>query len=215
MDDHDGDLPIDDLEGSRANPLARLLLVTSSLWFLGEGMLGPLFAVFSEEIGGDVLEIAALWAAFLITSGVCTATIGAWADRKGRHEVFSLVGYVGNACVTFGYLLVDAPWQLAVVQVMLGVCSALATPTWYVLFVRSISHQPERQGFWLGLSSGQEEVATGVAALMGGVIVSTWGFRPLFVVMGGVQLVAASLQALALRRLKRERARAVETRPSV
>jgi MFS family permease len=189
--------------GNRATgALAALLLATSSLWFLGEGMLGPLFAIFSEEIGGDVLEIAALWAAFLVTSGICTATIGAWADRNGRHELFSLIGYVGNAVVTFGYLLVDAPWELAIVQVLLGLCSALATPTWYVLYVRSISSQPKRQGFWLGLSSGQEEVATGVAALLGGLIVTAWGFRTLFVVMGCVQLVAAALQLQAVRRLR-------------
>jgi MFS family permease len=183
----------------RPNPLARFLLVSSSLWFLGEGMLGPLFAVFSEEIGGDVLDIASLWAAFLITSGVCTATIGAWADRRGRHEVFSVVGYTANAVITFGYLLVEAPWQLAIVQVGLGVASSLATPTWQVLFVRSISAQPDRQGFWLGLSSGQEEIATGIAALIGGLIVTAVGFRWLFVVMGVVQLIAAAIQLVALR----------------
>lgn len=37
----------------------RLLLIASSLWYFSEGLLGPLFAVFSEQIGGDVLDITA------------------------------------------------------------------------------------------------------------------------------------------------------------
>jgi len=36
----------------------RILLIADMLWIFGEGMLGPFFAVFTQRIGGDPLEIA-------------------------------------------------------------------------------------------------------------------------------------------------------------
>ena len=41
----------------------KWLLVASSLWYFGEGLFGPLFAVFSEKVGGDLLDITWAWAA--------------------------------------------------------------------------------------------------------------------------------------------------------
>jgi hypothetical protein len=40
----------------------RLLLWISNLWSFGEGMLGPLFAVFAQHVGGNVLDITWAWA---------------------------------------------------------------------------------------------------------------------------------------------------------
>ena len=48
---------------------SRLLILSSALWHLSEGLLGPLFAVFSERVGGDILDITGAWAAYLIVSG--------------------------------------------------------------------------------------------------------------------------------------------------
>lgn len=38
-----------------------ILLWSSNLWALGEGMLGPLFAVFAQRIGGNILDITWAW----------------------------------------------------------------------------------------------------------------------------------------------------------
>ncbi|MEA2006933.1 MAG: hypothetical protein U9O20_02115 [Patescibacteria group bacterium] len=36
----------------------KILLFGNNLWSLGEGMPGPLFAVFSQRLGGNILDIA-------------------------------------------------------------------------------------------------------------------------------------------------------------
>ena len=48
----------------------RILLISSSLWYFGEGLFGPLFAVFAEKIGGDLLDITSAWALYLISTGI-------------------------------------------------------------------------------------------------------------------------------------------------
>ena len=35
---------------------ARILLLGANIWYFGEGMMGPLFAVFAEKVGGDILK---------------------------------------------------------------------------------------------------------------------------------------------------------------
>ncbi len=35
----------------------KVLLYGSNLWYLGEGMLGPLFTLFAQKVGGDILSI--------------------------------------------------------------------------------------------------------------------------------------------------------------
>ena len=52
------------------------LLFASGLWFFGEGLLGPLFAVFSQKIGGDILDITWAWSVYLILSGTLYIVFG-------------------------------------------------------------------------------------------------------------------------------------------
>ncbi|NJN15952.1 MAG: MFS transporter [Oscillochloris sp.] len=78
----------------------RLLLLGANLWYVGEGMLGPLIGVFSQEIGGSVLDLTWAWSIYLIVTGICTGVIGVIADR-GRATAARLmvVGYGLNALV--------------------------------------------------------------------------------------------------------------------
>src|SRR3989338_2702186 len=51
------------------NKNIRILLTSSNIWYFGEGMLGPLFAVFTERVGGDILDVSWGWATDLIFAG--------------------------------------------------------------------------------------------------------------------------------------------------
>ena len=66
----------------RLNAAQRLLLLASCCWFFGEGLLGPLFAVYAEKVGGDLLDITGAWATFLITSGVLYIVFGKLMDAE-------------------------------------------------------------------------------------------------------------------------------------
>ena len=71
----------------------KLLLVASSLWYFSEGLLGPLFAVFSEQVGGDVLDITAAWATYLIVSGLAYPVVGKLLNRSRWKFRMIAVGY--------------------------------------------------------------------------------------------------------------------------
>lgn len=170
----------------------RLLLWSSNLWALGEGMLGPLFAVFAQRIGGNILDITWAWAIYLGMTGILTIVTGRVSDRIwewcGRERLL-VAGYALNALCTFGYLFVHTTTGLFLVQAGLGVALALSSPTWSALYAR-YSPGEETAGNTWGLVAGEQRLILAVAIVVGGFIVDHYSFEALFITMGTVQVVA-------------------------
>ncbi len=169
------------------NKKERILLLGSNLWYLGEGMLGPLFAVFAERIGGDVLDIAWAWSLYLVIIGVLVIVIGNWSDKIGKEKLL-IAGYSLNAIFTFAYLLVSTPLHLFLVQAGLGVAAAFSIPTWMSLYARHEDRKHDGK-IW-GLGAGLDRIVTGIALFIGGIIVMFFSFTTLFVIMGCIQVIA-------------------------
>ncbi len=177
----------------------RTLLIGSSLWLLGEGMLGPLFAVFAAKIGGSILEITWAWAVYLIITGIFSLIIGQLSDGGNKAKVM-LFGYALNTIFTFGYIFVSSPLHLIIVQAGLGLASALATPTWNALYAED--ENPQHAGFVWGLADGDFKFVTGIAIILGGLVVNYWSFKALFIIMGTVQAIATLYQLRVLKQQK-------------
>jgi MFS family permease len=156
-------------------------------------MLGPLFAVFAQRVGGNILDITWAWAAYLAVTGVLTIWVGKISGKKIAPEKLLMAGYIVNALFTFGYLLVSAPWHLLLVQIGLGLAVALSVPTWSALYSDSGGNH-EASYLW-SLPTGQYYLVTAAAVILGGLIVNYFSFTALFLTMGIIQIVATLYQA--------------------
>lgn len=175
----------------------KILIIGGLLWYFGEGMFGPLLSVYTERIGGDILDISFAWATYLIVAGILYMVVGKVVDVYHNKESVMILGYALNAVFTFLYLWVDTPTKLLIVQVGLGIASALATPTWDALFAHFEDHKND--GFQWGIAGGSAQILTGLAILVGGFIIHFWSFEVLFIFMGSVQVLATIYQAKILR----------------
>src|SRR3989338_201576 len=101
------------------NDKEKILLYSSNLWSFANGMLGPLLAVFTEKIGGSILDISWAWAIYLIVTGVCVIGIGKLSDHHSKEKIM-IAGYALTTVFTFSYLLVQTPMHLFIVQAGLG-----------------------------------------------------------------------------------------------
>src|SRR3989344_7992692 len=110
------------------NTKEKILLYSNNLWVFGEGMLGPFLAVFTEKVGGNILNISWTWAIYLITTGVLIFIIGKFSDARKRKEKLMIYGFALNAVFTYGYLFVSSIYHLFIVQISLGLAASLSSP---------------------------------------------------------------------------------------
>ncbi|MFA7245111.1 MAG: MFS transporter [Candidatus Magasanikbacteria bacterium] len=181
------------------NKKIKSLLIGGNLWYLGEGMFGPLLAVFTEKIGGDVLDISYAWSIYLLVMGLLTMFVGKFSDKSDKAKIM-VFGYALNAFFTFAYLFVDSSLKLFVVQAGLGISASLAAPTWYSLYAKY--EDKNKDGMEWGLASGSSNIITGIAILIGGIILKFYSFNILFCVMGTLQVVATIYQFQILKKKK-------------
>lgn len=167
---------------------ASILVWSSNLWNFADGLLGPLFAVFAQQVGGNVLDIAWAWGVYLVVTGVCVIIVGTLSDRIPKLPVL-VAGYALTAVLTFCYLLVHTPLALLLVQAGLGFAIALSNPTYYALLTGA-ARTSERDGALWGWADGRDKIALGLAVFAGGLIVDRAGFAVLFVIMGVLQTIA-------------------------
>ena len=136
------------------HPKAKILLISSNIWYFGEGLLGPLFAVFTERVGGDILDISWAWATYMFVTGFFTIIFGKIADKIDKEKMI-VFGYSLNALFTFSYLLVSSPVHLLLVQAGLGLALSLSNPTWLALYDRYSGDKND--GYvWVAIVTGKQ-----------------------------------------------------------
>jgi sugar phosphate permease len=173
------------------NKQIKILLYSSNIWYLGEGMFGPLFAVFSQRIGGNILDISYIWSFYLIITGLFTILVGKIPKQIISPAKLMICGYGLNAFFTFAYLFVSSQLSLLIVQIGLGIASALANPTWSALYAKYERRGTREQvGSVWALSYGHTHIVTGISIFLGGFIVNFFSFEFLFILMGIIQTIA-------------------------
>lgn len=171
------------------NRALRILLLTEFLALLSIGLLGPLYAVFAEKIGGDILEITGAYALFLISAGILQLFLSKLVDILKEKEFILAAGYFLIAAGQLGYLWVDAPAKLFLIQIILGIALGLLDPS--LDFLYSVHLDPGRGGFEWGVYEGLTKIAGGLGAILGGVIVTlAGGFSALFISMAALSFLS-------------------------
>ena len=111
----------------------KILLYSATFWNFSDGMFGPLLAVFTQRIGGNILDVSWAWATYLVVTGLCVIVVGKLSDRYNK-TVLLVLGYSLTTVFTFCYLLVDDTLSLLLVQAGLGLALSFSNPTWTALY---------------------------------------------------------------------------------
>lgn len=167
----------------------RILLITDGLVLFAAAMLGPIYALFVRDIGGDILDTGLAASVFTATAGVAVFLAGRLTDRVREDELLVALGYGIRAVGFFSYLLVDSVWMLLVVQAVIGVGEALCSPAYDALFSKhvEVGHSGSQWGAWEALNY----FSLAIGALVGSIVVSLFGFPVLFTAMGCLAATSA------------------------
>ncbi len=164
------------------NKIIEFLLVSSFFYNFAAGLLGPIYAIYVQQIGGDILTAGSAYACFSIICGVTILLLSSWENRAKHQEkilvlsrVIMLIGFVG-------YLFVSNPFELFLIQIILGASLALGTPVFDTIYSKNLDKNKEAREW--GAWEGQYQITLGLSAIVGSVIAEAYGFKALFIIMG-------------------------------
>ena len=178
----------------------KILLTVSGISRLAAGLFGPIYAIFVEDIGGDILTASGAYGAFAVSAGLLMLLCSHFEDRIKRTEYLIIASYGLSAVGFAGYLLIERPIHLFIVQIIFGISESIGTPAYDGMY----SHNLEKGKFisqW-GLWDGMSWFTTGISAIAGGFIAAEFGFPILFYVMLSLAIVSFGFSFLLLRTKK-------------
>jgi len=164
----------------------RILLLTDAWWTLAIGLIGPIYAIFVQEIGGDILDASWAYFAFMISSGVALYAFGKLEDKIRHPELTLTLGYVLLSLGCFSYIFVSTQLMLVITQIILGLGIAIASPIFDAMYGKFVTrkHAASEWGDWEAMGY----IVTAVSALIGGYLATLVGFRALFIIMFVISL---------------------------
>jgi MFS family permease len=168
----------------------RLLVIISLLTTFAESMLVPMYAAFTESVGGSILDAGIAFAVFSMATGLFISLIGTRPCFQRHVKSFLILGFLVSACCDISYTFVQNRWQLFAAQVVAGLATGLIEPAWDSLFTDDMEKSSAKH--W-SIWAGGTHLAAGAAALIGGVIVSYFSFKTLFISMALIDVVATIL----------------------
>lgn len=169
---------------------ARLLLKVSFLVTFSESMLVPMYAAFTEKVGGSILDAAIAFGVFSMATGLVIGLLGTRPVFERHTRRFLIAGFLGSVACDIAYIFVQNKWQLFFAQVVAGLASGLIEPAWDSLFTEGIEKSPAKH--W-SIWAGGTHLLAGAAAFAGGLIIASTSFAALFITMATLDLIAVLL----------------------
>jgi len=181
------------------NKHLRALLTLNTFFVFGATLLGPLYAVFVKDIGGNILTIGWSFAVYMVILGLAAYATGKLGDKIKEREYLLGLGYLFRGFGFFGYVFTQNSFHLLFVQIILGLGEAFGNPAFKAIFSEHLDEgkYSSEWGIWDALYS----VAVGISAMTGAFIVSIFGFDTLFVTMGSISFLSFIIILLLPREL--------------
>ncbi len=120
------------------NKNIKFLLTTNGLILFSGALLGPIYALFVEDIGGDILDAGLAGAVFAFSAGFMSLIVGIFGDKiKNKGGILAL-GYLFVALGFALYFWVNSMTLLLIAQVVIGLGEALYSPMFDAIYSENL-----------------------------------------------------------------------------
>lgn len=175
------------------NKVIKTLIVSDFILNSGWGLLAPVFAIFLIENiqGGDAKVVGIAAMIFWVTKSLIQIPVGRYLDiNHGEKDdfYFILCGTILASFVPFGFLMASLPWHIYLLQIFHAIAMAIVIPAWSAVFTRHIDKGQEAHEW--GTYSTFYGFSVGIAGALGGLIVTLFGFKMIFTLVGILTMVA-------------------------
>lgn len=167
----------------------NILVLTNALILIAGAMMGPIYALFVEEIGGDLLDASLTGTVFALAAGVTVLAVGRITDKVKQQRYVVIFGYLMMALGFFLYLFVSSIWFLFIIQIIIGFGEAIYSPAFDAIYSQHTTkhHEGREWAMWESMMY----FTTAGGALVGGLLAYNLGFDAIFIAMTGLCLISA------------------------
>jgi EmrB/QacA subfamily drug resistance transporter len=173
-----------------------LLICSSSLFvtYLDSTILSVALPTLEKDLHASIAGLQWVSDAYLLVVASLLMLTGSTADRLGRKRLF-LLGLTGFSLGSLLCSLAPNTGSLIALRMLQGLGGSMLTPV-SLSIVRNTFHDPRERAQALGLWSGVFGVAAACGPVVGGLLVSSVGWRSIFWVNVpiGAAMIAATLR---------------------
>ena len=182
--------------------IIKILILADLIFWSGWGLISPIFAVFVVEKiqGGTVAVIGIATAIYWILKSILRIPIGLFLDNRPGEEDdfwFLFFGLIIASLVPFGYLMASNPSHIYLLQAVYAVGMAMAFAGSSAIFTRHINKGREATEW--GVEATSVGLGIGVSGGLGGLLVASFGFNIVFVLVGAFGFLSAIVLLSALK----------------
>lgn len=179
--------------------IRRLVVADLTLWG-GWGLISPVFSVFivQKVPGATILSVGIAAAIYWFVKSFLQLPVAVYLDRhEGEKDDFYvlILALIITGFAAFSFLLVKSVAVLFLVTLIQAVGFGLYVPSWSSIFSHHLDK--EKYAFDWSLDSTSVGVTSGIAAFLGGTMVSLFGFASVFV-LGSFFSFASALGLLLM-----------------
>ena len=159
----------------------RILLAADGFVIFAVGLLAPIYAIFVENIGGDILDAGIAYSIYLFVMGFFIFFISRWENHSKYKEKLLAFSYLLFCLGAIGYFLVSNKYHLFAVQVIIGMAEAFNSPVYDGLYSKFLD-----KGKFItewGLYASMSSFVNAFAAILGAWLAFEFGFKILFIIM--------------------------------
>ena len=167
----------------------KVLLVTNAMILISAAMLWPIYALFVEDIGGDLLDASFAGWLFALTAGIVTVISWRYADKIKHESLILVLWYAIMSIWFFWYIFVDSIMMLFIVQIIIWLWEAIYSPVFDSLYGKHI-HKKQRWFEW-GLWESTHYFTLAWWAFIWWLLVNYFGFNSMFILMWILSLFSA------------------------
>ncbi|MBI1838862.1 MAG: hypothetical protein HYR95_00985 [Candidatus Colwellbacteria bacterium] len=150
------------------------------------GLFAPFYAIFVRNIGGSIAFAGLSWGILSIVAGVLIFLFSNWELKVKEPELLIAFAHIIRGMVFISYAFMGSMTQLIITQVLWGIAIALSAPSFdsvYAAHTNKNDSISEWSG-WEGLAA----ISSGVAALIGGLIIESFGYQSIFLGMAAISI---------------------------
>jgi predicted MFS family arabinose efflux permease len=171
------------------NRALRVLLLTNGFILLAAAMLNPIYALFVEGIGGDLLDASLTGGIYALAAGLTTLLAGKHFDKIKKKEAVVIFGYVLMGIGFLMLIFVNSIYFLFAVQILIGFSEAFYSPAFDALYSKHLTKN--KMGREWGAWESMNYFSMAIGAAIGGFVAATFGFETLFTIMAILCFVSA------------------------